>query len=182
VAVILLAWWWARSPRAAPALGALALLAAAACAALLPQTWRSWTVRDYTDRRVAQFAELRRHIPAGAEVFWPESPLAVWMLLDRPSYLSVIQTSGMVFSRDTARELERRAAALRAAVDPGIFMRWGTGGTGMTLSAQQLESACGAREFDFLVTHADLGRQPVADIPAASGAPGRGIRLYRCPG
>jgi hypothetical protein len=180
VAIIALAWWLARSRRGQPGLMVLAVLASAGCAALLPQTLRSWTAREFTSQHVAQFADLRQHIPPRSEVFWPESPVAVWMLLDRPSYLSVIQTSGMVFSRGSARELKRRAEALKFAVNPSSFMHWSSAGTGMTLSQQQLQNACGTGEFEFLVTSADLGTDPVATIPAASAADSKKIRLYRC--
>jgi hypothetical protein len=180
VAIIALAWGLARSRRGRPGLVVLAVLASAGCAALLPQTWRSWTAREFTSQRVAQFADLRGHIPPRSEVFWPEAPVAVWMLLDRPSYLSVIQTSGMVFSRTSARELKRRAEALGSAVSPAAFMNWSSGGTGMNLSQQQLEQACGTGAFDYLISSADLGADPVATVPAASGAASRKLRLYRC--
>jgi hypothetical protein len=179
-AIIALAWWLAVSRRFRPGLMVLAALAGAVCVALLPQTVGSWTAREFSAQRVAQFTGLRRHIPERGEVFWPESPVAVWMLLGRPSYLSVIQTSGMVFSRGTALEMKRRAALLGAAIGPSAFMSWTPAGSAMALSPQQLMSACDARVFDFLVTSADLGRDPVANLPAASNAGGRSLRLYRC--
>jgi hypothetical protein len=177
------AWWLAQRPRARPALaalGVLGVLGAAACAVLLPPTWRSWTAREFPVRRTEQFAGVRTLIPPNAQVFWPESPVAVWTLLDRPSYLSVLQTSGMVFSRRTAIELERRAEALGTAVSPANFMSWSSG-TGMSWSKQQLIDACKTGEFEFLVTSADLGAAALASVPAADGNPNRQIRLYRCP-
>jgi hypothetical protein len=147
---------------------------------LLPQTWRSWRAREYPPTQIAQFAAMREHIPPGSNVFWPDSPVGIWMLLDRPSYLSVIQTSGMVFSRPSAQELDRRANALRSAVSPSLFMNWNTGGTGMNLSRQQLRQACATGEFEFLVTGADLGEEPVAAVPSATGSASKKIRLYRC--
>jgi hypothetical protein len=145
-----------------------------------PQTWKSWTTRQFPPQQLAGLSGFRERIPPGADVFWPESPVAVWVLLQRPSYLSVIQTSGMVFSRRSALELERRAQALGGAINPGSFMSW-SAGTGMTLSAQQLEQTCTTGEFQFLVTSRDLGVNPVAEVPATSGSASRRIRLYRCP-
>jgi hypothetical protein len=180
VALMALAWGLALSRRGRPGLIVLAVLAGAGWAALIPQTLHSWTAREFTSQDVAQFADLRGHIPQRSEVFWPESPVAVWMLLDRPSYLSVIQTSGIVFSRGSALELKRRADALKFAVDPSSFMNWSSARTGMTLSQQQLKNACGTGAFDYLMSNADLGADPVATVPAASGAASRKLRLYRC--
>jgi hypothetical protein len=180
VGIMALAWWLARSRRGRPGLIVLAALASAGCATLLPQTLRSWTAREFTPQQVAQFAHFRQHIPQSSEVFWPESPVSVWMLLDRPSYLSVIQTSGMVFSRASAREFKRRADALSSAVSPSAFMDWNTAGTSMNLSKQQLKDACSTGEFGFLVSSADLGADAVAAIPVATGAASKEIRLYRC--
>jgi hypothetical protein len=179
VALIALTSWLALRARRSAALLAIGALTLAGCIALTPQTWRSWTTREYPSTQITQFASFRNHIPPGADVFWPESPVAVWMLLDRPSYLSVIQTSGMVFSRQSALELNRRAHALRSAVLPGSFMDWNSSGTGMRLSVQQLNQACDIGEFDFLVTSADLNRELVA-IVAPSAHASQSLHLYRC--
>jgi hypothetical protein len=180
IAAVALAFWLAPMRRGRAALVVLGGLAVAGCVASFPQTWNSWTRREFPPQQVARFSGFRERIPPGAEVFWPESPVAVWVLLHRPSYLSVIQTSGMVFSRRTALELERRADALGAAINSGSFMSWNAG-TALTLSPQQLMQTCATGEFTFLVTSADLGVDPVAEVPATSGSTSRRIRLYRCP-
>jgi hypothetical protein len=181
VAIISLAVWLVRINRGRPVLVALSGLACAACAALLPYVWTSWTEREYTSERVAQFADFRAHIPPGADVFWPESPVAAWLLLDRPSYLSLMQTSGVVFSRQSALELDRRATALNPAVPRQYFMGWDNRGSNLNLSPQQLKRACGTGVFPFLVTARDLGIDPVAEVASASGPASKKIRLYRCP-
>jgi hypothetical protein len=180
IAAVALAFWLARIRGGRTALILVGALAAAGCMASFPQTWKSWTAREFPPQQLARFSGFRERIPPGADVFWPESPVAVWILLERPSYLSVIQTSGMVFSRRTALELERRADALGGAINPGSFMGWNAG-TAMMLSQQQLEQTCATGEFQFLVTSADLGVDSVAEVPAASGPASRKIRLYRCP-
>jgi hypothetical protein len=181
MAVVALAWWLANALRRRWGLILLAVLAAAACVALLPETWPQWTVRQYPPQRVAQFAPWRERIPPGAEVFWPESPVATWLLLDRPNYLSVLQTSGMVFSRSTAMELQRRAISLAAIVPPPAFLSWNGAGSNMELSLQQLQAACRLAAFEFLVTSADLGVAPVGIVPQKSSPGSRGLRLYSCP-
>jgi len=180
IAVASLAFWLARMRRGRAALIVLGGLAGTGCVVSFPQTWKSWTTREFPPQLVARFSGFRERIPPGAEVFWPESPVAAWVLLQRPSYLSVIQTSGMVFSRRTAVELERRADSLDAAINPGSFMSWNAG-TAMMLSPQQLAQTCATGEFQFLVTGRDLGVEPLAEVPASSGSASRRIRLYRCP-
>ena len=96
----------------------------------------------------AQFAPWRALIPPGAEVFWPESAPEAWVLLQRPSYLSVVQTSGVVFSRAAALEMQRRALALSAVVAPAAFMDFSGGGAGIgPATREQLERACATGEF-----------------------------------
>lgn len=179
VALVALVCWLDRrrvGRIAVPVTGALAL---ALCCVLAPPTWRAWTTRDYPPTEVARFAVFRARIPPGAQVFWPEAPLAVWLLLERPSWLSVIQTSGLVFSRSGALELNRRAEQLKAAVAPETFMVWNPLGMAVRLSSGQLTAACASGAFQFLVTPVDLGKPPLATIPS-DGATARQIRLYRC--
>jgi hypothetical protein len=181
MAVVVLAWWLANATRRRLGLILLTALATAGCLALLPQTWSQWAIREYPAQRIAQFAAWRERIPPGADVFWPGSPVATWLLLDRPNYLSVLQTSGMVFSRDTAMELQRRAIALAAIVPPATFLSWNGAGSNLELSLQQLQGACRLAVFEFLVTGADLGIAPVGIVPIGSSSGTRGLRLYRCP-
>ena len=181
IALIALAWWLGRSDSRRPGLIVLAILATAACAVLVPLTWTSWTTPEYPRELVARFAAWRRIIPPGAEVFWPESPVSAWLLLDRPSYLSAIQTSGLVFSRDAALEMQRRADVLKPSLPPTLFLDWSSGGTGLRLSSEQLLGVCRLAAFEFLVTSADLNIAPAAFLRSNSGPASKGMRLYRCP-
>jgi len=181
MAVIALAWWLANATRRSFGLILLAALATAGCLALLPQTWSQWAKREYPPQPFTQFAPWRERIPPGAEVFWPESPVATWLLLNRPNYLSVLQTSGIVFSRNTAMELQRRAIALTSIVPAATFLSWNGAGSNLELSLQQLQAACRLAAFEFLVTSADLGVAPVGIVPMGSSPGSRGLRLYRCP-
>jgi hypothetical protein len=195
-ALALSAWLGCRPAARAGALTVLPLaaataVAAVACVALTPRTFEAWTAREFPPRQAELFGEMRAKIPLEAQVFWPESPLGTWMLLERPSYLSVIQTSGMVFSRPSARELERRATALAQYIGPATFMNWSAAGTGLNLSREQLAGICSTGAFDFLVTAADLDEEPAVSVavpvrPSATrGTAGRGAaahrtKLYRC--
>ncbi|MFI4890839.1 MAG: hypothetical protein ACHQIL_09935 [Steroidobacterales bacterium] len=158
----------------------LVVLAGAVCVSLAPVTWQAWSIREFSAQRVAQYAPLRAALPADAEVLLPESPLATWLLLDRPSYLSVIQTSGLVFSRAAAIEFQRRAAALNAAVPAQVFMGWNTGGTILNPTSAQLQRICASGAVEFLVTGADLGLPALAAVQRDAGPARATMRLYRC--
>ena len=178
LALMALTWWLADASRPRWALMPLAALMGAACVVLLPHAWSEWSARQFPAEQQAQFAPWRELLPPKAQVFWPESPLATWMLLERPSYLSVLQTSGMVFSRQTALELANRAHALSASISPVAFLGWASG-TGLSLSLQQLTGVCNLAVFDYLVTSGDLGFAPEAVLPR-SAASSMDLRLYRC--
>ncbi len=187
LAVLALAWWLAQIPGGRTGLISLGLIASAICAALLPQAWEQWTKREFAPARVAEFAPWRKHIPAGAQVFWPDMPLGAWLLLDRPSYLSPMQGAGVVFSRSTAFELQRRALSLQSVLAPQAFLSWSSGSPNLSLSVSQLESACRLAVFDYLVTRTELGFPPVAELTAAGAASTAStrrvaspLRLYRC--
>ena len=182
MAFVVGAYGLARSRYARPSLLMLGALALAVCAAVLPTTWDRWTHRDYPPSLVERFSALRVQLAPNAEVFWPQAPVSVWMLLQHPSYLSVIQTSGMVFSRDSAMDLERRADALKSVMSPATFMDWNRGGgTGLELAKTQQIGACATGEFEYLVTTADLGLELLASVPSPTGPANRRMRLYRCP-
>jgi hypothetical protein len=66
---------------------------------------------------VTEFTDWRRAIPPGSNVLVVPLPMSAsfaWFTLGRPSYLSADQSSGVVFSRDTALEVRRRAAVVQA--------------------------------------------------------------------
>jgi hypothetical protein len=179
-AVMLGAWWLGRAPRRhRAALSAFAALAAGGFVILAPPVWHSWSAREFTAQRFAEFAPFRAQIPPGTDVFWPEMPLSTWMLLERPNYLSGFQSSGMLFSRDAALDMQQRAQRLADVVPTTAFLGWNSGGSGLSLSAQQLLRACDV--VAYLVTRVDIGRVPIAVVagpPGASG--GSATRLYRC--
>jgi hypothetical protein len=56
--------------------------------------------------------KLRELIPVGEDVFTFGPPSTIWIGLQRPSYLTGIQMAGIVFSRETALEADRREKAI----------------------------------------------------------------------
>lgn len=180
VALVLLTLWLAEQKRSLPAVMLVGASALVLTVVLFPDTWRRWSQQRFSPSLVARFAPWRALIPAGSDVFWSESPLDTWVLLERPSYLSVAQTSGMLFSRASALELQRRAQALSAVVPPAAYLDFSGNGAGLGPSPSQLQSACASREFKFLVTGAKLSWPPLAQLPAATWHSSGGLSLYRC--
>lgn len=180
VALVLLATWLATRPRGGIPLGILGVLAAGTCVALFPDILRRWTQQQFPPTLTAQFAPWRALIPAGANVFWSEAPLNTWVLLDRPSYISVAQTAGMLFSRTATLELLRRAQALSAVTPPQTYFSFSGDGASIGPSILQLSRACASGEFEFLVTGARLSWQAAAQLPRTVWHSSSGLRLYRC--
>jgi hypothetical protein len=180
VAIALLAVWLVRARQGVWPLAGCTALLLALCAALTPDAWRRWTQQQFDPERVATFAPWRQLIPPDAEVFWSESATQVWLLLQRPSYLSVAQTSGMMFSRTTALELERRAKSLEPAIPASNYLVLSGGGAGIAPATSQLEQVCAKSQFDYLVTSARLKRAPLAELPASVWHSSGGLRLYHC--
>jgi len=171
-ALLGLSLWSSRAPRFKFLAPLLAALGVAAIAVLLPFTWTAWTEQEFPQAEIARFTAWREIIAPGAEVFWAESPLSSWVLLNRPNYISGLQTSGMIFSREAALQLQRRALALRDAVGPPTFLSWDNAGAHLSLSPEQLKGICRLAAFDYLVTTVDLGMQPAAVLNK--------LKLYRC--
>ena len=82
---------------------AAALLLATLLAVLLPlvarPTLQQWTQRAFGESTHLDFADWRGIVPAGTEVLWLWNPVATWLLLERPSYMSLSQSAGLLFSR-----------------------------------------------------------------------------------
>jgi len=181
VALVILTTWLAQRARGGlPGVALLGALALTLAVLLVPDTWRQWSTQRFPTSLVAQFAPWRALIPPGSQVFWSESPLETWVLLERPSYLSVAQTSGMLFSRPSAMELQRRAQALSGVVPANAYLDFSGDGAGLGPSTDQLQRACATSEFEFLITGAKLSWQPISQLPAATWHASGGLRLYRC--
>ena len=93
-------------PVARAAMGAIAgaLLLFAVHAWDQRSPWQIYTERSYA----AQGRPFEGLIPEGTQVFWENSPLQSWLLLHRPSFFSVNQASGLVFSREASMAFAHR--------------------------------------------------------------------------
>lgn len=72
---------------------------------------KSW-LPEKGGAKAQHLVKLRQAIPVGEDVLTFGPPSTIWIGLQRPSYLSGIQMAGIVFSRATALEAERREKAI----------------------------------------------------------------------
>jgi hypothetical protein len=89
-------------------------------ALLLPDSLKN-RVAFASDANMAEFADWRSVIPPTSSVLvTPTRDVGafVWFTLRRPNYLALDQSAGVVFSRNTALEVQRRSQVLLPLVDP----------------------------------------------------------------
>jgi hypothetical protein len=114
------AWLILRSQSAATRGAVLAVLFVAALL-VVPDSLKQRAHANGTPQEVAEFAEWRRQIPPSSNVLivpLPVNAAFAWITLSRPNYLSVDQSSGVVFARATALEIRRRSQILLPIADP----------------------------------------------------------------
>jgi hypothetical protein len=98
----------------------------------------------------------------------------VWFTLGRPNYLSLNQSSGVVFSRATALEVQRRSEVLLPIMAPDwkirASLRAGSAGdrqnkvTARPLTAKSLTEICGDSQLGFVVSPENVGFDPLRHV------------------
>jgi hypothetical protein len=114
----LLYWLESTTSRALPASLSLALLIC--CMLLYPGAFRVH-MREGNSEQISEFSDWRGSIAPDDTVFVVpahNSATFAWLTLERPSYLTVDQSAGVVFSRATALEVRRRSDVLSPLMDP----------------------------------------------------------------
>ena len=166
---------------------ALILLPATAAAACLlsPFAWASWTDRQYPDDLHAAFAPWRAALPAQAEGIFPRNPMGDWYLLERPSYYSLHQITGDIFSREKAVEIRRRAglitSALRGQSAPQTSSVARSAPPTPLLNENSLTLLCKDPALDFYVTRSRLNLPDAAPVIVPNPRkPLNEFHLYRC--
>jgi len=178
--VALCAAGWAAARAAPAALGAAVVASLALAAWFGSAALPSWLQSPYSQPMQEAFASWRDRIPRGTEVLWFTSPVAAWVLLDRPSYVSVQQRASSLFSRDAAMVLRDRVAAVPEFLQPADPRPW-LPGTGEERDGQgTLAEVCGATQARFVVSRKDLHQLPVAVSDPALPPALRGWKLYAC--
>jgi hypothetical protein len=146
----------------------ISVLLVASLAVILPGTFRQLATVG-TPAEIAQFAEWRSTIPPTSNVLvvpTKNSASFVWFTLGKPSYLSVDQSAGVVFSRATALEIRRRAEVLAPIMEPDFRIRSQMaqeargiklGDQTRPLTSQSLAQICGDPLLGFVVAKEELG-------------------------
>jgi hypothetical protein len=113
-------WWWLRTSRNVWTPTLLAGALAATSTFLLPAAFKeSHTLAVAAD--TDEFSDWRSIIPPTSTVLVvPAQDVGafVWFTLQRPNYLTLDQSAGVVFSRATAMEVQRRSDVLLPVMDP----------------------------------------------------------------
>jgi hypothetical protein len=118
--LLVLSAWLALRRRPTSAALSTTIIALGACAciglSIFPWgAWALWTRMGFTQTMQDKFATWRAQIPPRSEVFWSDSAIRIWSLLDRPSWWSPQQMAGGVFSREKALVMQQRAQLLAKA-------------------------------------------------------------------
>ena len=174
------AWWAIKSSRGILAPIAISALLGASASTVIFHS--SIHVRPYGSQSdMREFSEWRDRIPPGSNVFVTngyDSGSFVWFTLQRNNYLSPGQSAGVVFSRVTALEVQRRSEVLLPLTDPNwkILTRIRTstpprsvastalsaGITGFRpLTAQSLVDVCQDPQLGFVISPDDAGFNPL---------------------
>jgi hypothetical protein len=162
---------------------------AAACitmlAVLAPSSVHEWTTPRYS-RDYDAFAHWRALIPPRTEVLWFDSPVAAWMLLQRPSYLSNTQEVSGVFFRPAALAMKHRVDMLEPYLSavPGAAWRGQEAEDEAAAKANDpvsLRALCAsAPDLRFIVTRKNMLAEPFATAPRGVSPQYRARNLYRC--
>ena len=186
VALAFLVGSWALRSRSMALSGSLALVLATAAAWAGPRALEN-PLAEGTVAQIEEFSDWRDAIPPGDNVFIvPRYYTAgfAWFTLQRPSYLTVDQSSGVIFSRATAVEIRRRSEVLLPMEEPDwrLLSRRAThagkfDAAALPLTHDRLVRICADPELNFVVAKENVGFRPLRH-----GRPGiwNGWNLYDC--
>jgi hypothetical protein len=183
-------WRWigaTASPRAT-VLASVALFAVSAV--ILPGSLKQLSSVG-SSAEIEEFADWRAAMPPASNVLIAaakKSASFAWFTLQHPSYTSVDQSSGVVFSRATALEIRRRSQVLLPLREPDWQIltqisrkktpgRRAEGTSAKPLTAQTLVSICGDPQLGFVVARESLGFDPIRHESAGNW---KDWNLYDC--
>jgi len=166
-------WVWMRNTRVPMVRSAAAAAFLAAAALVLPGSLKQLRTSG-SAAEIEEFKDWRDRIPPDSTVLVipaTKSASFAWFTLVRPSYLSVDQSAGVVFSPLTAQEVRRRSEVLRPVSEPDWRIltqieqaRAGNGQKGQApykLTAAALSAICGDPQLGFVVAAENVGFHPL---------------------
>lgn len=166
-------WWMLRTRQTLwqPTVWSITLLLAGAL--LLPSAFHQrHTLESAADIR--EFSDWTRAIPPTSTVLVapPRDVGAfVWFTLQRPNYLSLDQSAGVIFSRATSLEIERRSQVLLPLMDPdwkiltrirAIHAGTSKADADRPLTADILVQVCKDPRLGFVISPQKVGFSPVS--------------------
>jgi hypothetical protein len=164
---------WVRATRSPVVLSLMTVGLVAACLESVPRALADGESAGSV-AKFNEYADWRRAIPLEANVLVvpsPNSAAFAWFTLERPSYLTVDQSSGVVFSRATAVEVRRRSQVLLPLMDPDwrllsnmAQVRSGARGNPSSvrpLTRERLSSVCGDLQLNFVIAAQNVGFGPL---------------------
>ncbi len=144
-------------------------------------SWQNWTYEEYPAALVQSMEKWRRHIPPGTDVLWMHGPpTPVWLTLQRPSYISRIQTTVTLFSRSAALALKARATGVDAIFPRVKPMVWIGTQEQFQPETYSLNAICARIGASFFVTQAVLDEPPLETAPPNIPPSYRNAKLYQC--
>jgi hypothetical protein len=164
-----LAWWCVRSARTAWVPMVVSVLLAALSILLGPAAFKQWhTFGSAAD--INEFSDWTAVVPPTSTVLvTPTHDVGgfVWFTLERPNYSALDQSAGVVFSRATALEVQRRSQMLLPLMDPNWKIMTSLRATALSgrkadavarpLTATNLRQVCADPELGFVISSADIG-------------------------
>jgi hypothetical protein len=182
-------WWFLRTSRTIWVPTLLSAILLALSALILPAGFKqSLTLASSTD--INEFADWDKEIQTTKTVLvTPARDVGafVWFILQRPNYLSVDQSAGVVFSQKTALEVQRRSDVLQPITDPNwkvlSGLRMAASGkrkndaSTRPLSALGLSQICADSRLGFVISPENVGFEPLSHNNAG---PWNGWNLYDC--
>jgi hypothetical protein len=164
-----LAWWCVGNSRTAWVPLAVSVLLAALSILLGQAAFKQWhTFGSAVD--INEFSDWTAAVPPTSTVLVaPTHDVGgfVWFTLQRPNYLAVDQSAGVVFSRATAMEVQRRSQVLLPLMDPNWKIMSGLRAAAVggrkadaatrPLTATNLRQVCADPKLGFVISPADIG-------------------------
>jgi hypothetical protein len=180
VLIVALIFWCLRRSRRPWHLMLLAAFLVASSISLLPSAFRQ--SRQFgTAADIDEFADWRQAIPPTSTVLVvPARDVGsfVWFTLQRPNYLAVDQSAGVVFSRATSLEVQRRSNVLLPILEPNWKIRTQLRDRAATnhsaaavdrpLTIGNLQQACIDPALGFVISSRDVGLEPLRHSSAGA--------------
>lgn len=180
-AVLIGVWYVATKPASRTATGALTLALVVSVALIASEAIKPWLMQRYPRQAYAAFDAWRTLIPPGSDVLWAtqfaggSDPMAVWLLLERPSYYSSVQANSGLFSRAAAIELQRRGKAIPLSLPTEMPVN-------IVFAGKAGEApSCSDIPVRFIVTSVPIDGAQLVAAPASLPPPFDELQLRICP-